>query len=194
MTDIPVACNCGNLQGQISNFIPSASNRIVCYCDDCQSYAEFLERQNEILNANGGTEVLQVSPARLKLTNGVEQLACVRLTPKGIFRWYAKCCNTPLGNTGATHKIPFVGLVHSCMDLAEERETTLGPIAAGIHGRFAKGDRSQLNAHDRAPAWLLLKVLRQVLWARLKGEHKRSPFFDGAGRPVVVPTIRNHQR
>lgn len=38
-----------------------------------------------------------------------ENLACLRLTDKGLLRWYSTCCQTPIGNTSANWKISFVG-------------------------------------------------------------------------------------
>ena len=38
-------------------------------------------RGDEVLDAHGGTTVLQTSPARIALTGGTEQLACVKLAP-----------------------------------------------------------------------------------------------------------------
>jgi len=67
----------------------------------------------KILDAQGGTDVVQTRPANLTFTHGQDTLACMRLTPKGLLRWYAACCNTPIGNTVANYRMPFVGLVHS---------------------------------------------------------------------------------
>ncbi|MEE8557012.1 MAG: DUF6151 family protein, partial [Myxococcota bacterium] len=163
---------------------------LVCYCDDCQSFAHFLGGAERILDANGGTDIFQMSPARLEFSEGVEQLACIRLTPGGMLRWHARCCNTPIGNTMAARGIPFVGLIHSCVDHAADRNAALGPIRARINGRFAKGDRAQLEAHDRAPLSLIFHFVPMILRARLRGDHNRSPFFDTkTGKLRVEPRV-----
>ncbi len=38
----------------------------------------------------------------------------MRLTPMGLLRWYAGCCNTPIGNM-VSARVPFIGIVHMFM-------------------------------------------------------------------------------
>ncbi len=170
-------------------------NRIVCYCDDCQSFAYFLERADEILDAHGGTDIFQMSPARLEISQGADRLACMRLTEGGMLRWYASCCKTPIGNTLASHQVPFVGLIHSCVDHTADvgtRDEALGPIRARVMAGFSKGDRSELDAYDRRPVSMQLRMIRMLLMARLRGEHAHSPFFDAtSGEPATEPRVLN---
>ncbi len=189
-TDVPIRCSCGSLRGVARGVSRSSGNRLVCYCDDCQSFAEFLGRADEILDTHGGTDIFQMSPARLEITEGGNRLACVRLTPKGLFRWYADCCKTPIGSTLPTRQVPVIGLIHSCMNTeGRSRDETLGPVRAGVNGRYATGDRTEINAHDRAPLSLLFRMSRKLLGWRLRGDHNRSPFFDNTGAPTVVPRV-----
>jgi hypothetical protein len=37
------------------------------------------------------------------------------LSDKGMLRWYASCCNTPIGNTSRDFKVSHVGLLHNCL-------------------------------------------------------------------------------
>lgn len=148
------------------------------------------------MDAHGGTEILQISPARLSITEGNDRLACLRLRPKGLLRWYAACCKSPLGNTQATGQVPFVGLFCSALGpSAAEVEVALGPIRARVNGRFAQGDRgpddhAELEAFERWSLPMILRFARIVLAARLRGDHRRSPFFDSrTGDPVAVPRI-----
>jgi hypothetical protein len=90
-------CRCGTLKGHVSR--SHVANRCVCYCRDCQAFAHFLGRADEILDASGGTDVIQTRAANVVFTEGKEALACMRLTPNGLLRWYSTCCNTPIGNT-----------------------------------------------------------------------------------------------
>ena len=114
--DLPIRCSCGALRGVARGVSPSRGNRVICYCADCQSFAHFLGRATEILDRSGGTDIFQTSPARIEITQGRERLASMRLTPKGLLRWYADCCKTPIGNTAITREIPFVGLICRCLD------------------------------------------------------------------------------
>jgi hypothetical protein len=128
----------------------------------------------------------------VEIDEGAESLTCMRLRPAGLVRWYTRCCRTPIGNTLATHRAPFVGLIHACVDLEAAglpADVALGPVRARVYGRFARGDRSQLEAHDRVPVSLLMGVARLVLAARLRGDHRRSPFFRRTGELVSAPRV-----
>src|SRR5512138_1141593 len=96
-------CSCGRVKGVIADAV--VANHGVCYCRDCQAFAHFLGRPREILDERGGSDIVQVLPRWVTFTAGIGSLACMRLTPKGLLRWYAPCCNTPIGNTLATPKV-----------------------------------------------------------------------------------------
>ena len=113
--NVDFSCRCGTLHGKLVDVSPGAVNRLVCYCDDCQAFAHFLEHPDEVLDEHGGTEIMQMAPSCLKIEGGRDQLACVRFSEKGPFRWYAACCNTPLGNTGDAG-LPFLGVIHNVVD------------------------------------------------------------------------------
>ena len=188
--DLQIGCTCGRFQGVARAISGSAGNRLVCYCDDCQAFAEFLGRADEILDAHGGTDVFQMSAAHLEIVDGAESLSCMRLTPNGLLRWYANCCKTPIGNTLPTHQLPFVGLIHLCMSINKQSlDEVIGPVRAGVHRRFARGDRAAIGAHDRVSLYMLARMLRKLIWWRLKGDHKRTPFFDETGTPAVEPRV-----
>jgi len=193
--DVPFRCACGALQGRLLGISAKSGNHLVCYCDDCQAFAHFLGGADRILDAHGGTEIFQMSPARIEITQGADRLACMSLRGR-LFRWYTSCCRTPIGNTLPTHRLPFVGLVVAGIANANggsSRDDVLGPIRARIFGRFARsrsGDRSKLDAHDGTPLGMVLGFMLVLLAARLRGDHRRSPFFDAAtGAPVATPYV-----
>jgi hypothetical protein len=35
-----------------------------------------------------------------------DAMGCLRLSDKGVFRWYTDCCRTPIGNTAASPRFP----------------------------------------------------------------------------------------
>ena len=187
--DVPIRCRCGALRGTVHGAGPRRGNRLVCHCDDCQAYAFALPEPEAVVDAHGGTDIYQTSPARVSFEEGLEHLACLRLREGGLLRWYASCCQTPIANTMARAGMPFVGLPHCAMVCEPSRDAVLGPSRAGIFGRFAK-DRDRLDAHDRAPLAIMLRLAGMILSARLRGDHQRSPFFDPAsGAPIVVPRV-----
>jgi hypothetical protein len=191
--DLPLRCECGALRGVARGISPERGNHIVCYCDDCQSFAHFLGRADRILDPRGGTDIFQTSPARVELTEGREQLACIRLTGRGPLRWYAACCRTPIGNTPATRQVPFVGLIRACLDPASggrARDDALGPVRAPVFPRFAKGGGAPPRAGRGALPRVFLQFVRLTLAARLRGDHRRSPFFDArSGAPAATPHV-----
>lgn len=194
--DVPLRCACGSVWGRVRGLAAGGGRRIVCYCDDCQSFAHYLGDAGRILDARGGTEILHTSPARLELAGGTQHLACVRLRPNGILRWYAGCCRTPIGNTPASRQLPFIGLIHSCLDVssAASRDELLGPVRARIFGRFARGGPGGLDAHGKVPVSLMLRFLGGILAARLRGDHLRSPLFrPETGEPRAAPHVLDEQ-
>ena len=107
-------CRCGEVRGSVTNPSPRAANRVICYCDDCQAFAHHLGRA-DLLDAHGGTDIVQVAPASLKFVQGQRRIMGLRLTSNGLFRWYASCCNTPVGNT-LSPAVPFVGIIVQAFD------------------------------------------------------------------------------
>lgn len=161
-------------------------------CDDCQAYAHHLDQAPRILDANGGTDVYQTTPSRIAFHTGHEHVRCVRLSPKGLMRWYAGCCATPIANTLASPGFPFAGLVHTIVDHAGDgrsRDEALGPPRARTQARFGHQPLPP-DSHARAPVGLIARSVKSLLGAWIKREHKPSPFFDGqTGAPVVTPTV-----
>jgi hypothetical protein len=160
-------------------------------CDDCQAFARYLE-QPGVLDAHGGTDIYQTAPAHVQLSDGAEHVRCVRLSPKGLLRWYTACCNTPIGNTLASPGVPFVALVHSFMDHSapgQARDRVLGAPRAFIHGRFGIGGLPA-HAHPRAPLGIILRMASQVGTAWLKRRQRPSAFFTAdTGAPRVTPLV-----
>ena len=163
-------------------------------CDDCQCYAHYLEKAEGILDANGGTNVFQMTPAQIEITSGAEQLQCVRLHEKGLVRWHTACCRTPIANTFASPKMPFAGVLHSAMDHEGDgraREEVLGPILVRVQGRFGYGEMPN-DAYARAPLSIIIRSLKLLFKAWRSGAHQPSPFFDEAGSfagKVVVLSV-----
>ena len=182
----PLQCRCGTLKGYV---VPSARvNRCVCYCRDCQAFAHFLGNPGEILDAQGGSDVTQIRPANLTFTQGQETLACMRLSPKGLLRWYAACCNTPVGNTLANYRVSFVGLVHSCLEgTGPSLDDSFGPVRAWVNTKSAKGEVKPGSAGMMS---VILPFIAMVARPRIDGSYKRTPFFSAdTGAPIVTPKV-----
>lgn len=189
--DIPLRCSCGAVRGTALNVDPTRGNRLVCHCDDCQSYAHHLGQADTVLDEWAGTDIFQMTPSQIRIEEGQGHIRCLRQSEKGLMRFFAGCCNTPVANLVGWAKLPFAGIPHTFMDHAghgASRDQSLGPILCRVQGRFVPGGIPP-GAHPRAPATLIGRSLRQLARGFLKGQHAPSPFFGPDGRPVVVPIV-----
>jgi hypothetical protein len=59
----------------------------------------------------------------------VERIVGLRLTPNGLYRWYASCCKTPLGNTLGP-AIPFVGIVARTFEVGTQNDLSVATPSA----------------------------------------------------------------
>ena len=98
MTDIALECACGKVKGTLRGASPSSGTRLLCYCGDCQAYGRFLGR-DDILDPWGGISVFQAAPAHVTISDDAGALAGMRLSEKGLYRWYCAECKTPVGNS-----------------------------------------------------------------------------------------------
>jgi len=131
--DIPLRCSCGRVRGLAKDVSAERGNRLVCMCNDCQAYAHWLGQADTLLDEYGGTDVYPLTPSQMTFTAGADQIRCLRLTPRGLLRWHTECCKTPVGNTLASARVPFVGVPLLCMDHLGDgwpRESILGPVRA----------------------------------------------------------------
>jgi hypothetical protein len=176
----PLRCRCGTLQGVV---VPAPSTtRIVCYCRDCQAYARFLGSPG-VVDPYGGTEIVASLPRHAQFTNGQEMLSCLSLSERGLLRWYASCCNTPVGNTPRSSKVAYVGLVHSCLEAhALPLEMSFGPLRMAVNTKAALGE---VRSSPLSNVVGFLGLVRSLLGARLSGAYKDNPFFLAeSGSPV----------
>jgi hypothetical protein len=176
----------GALRGELADAsLPGA--RLVCHCDDCQAWARWLGR-DDVMDAHGGTEVLQGWPALVRLTHGADQLRLARLSPKGLHRWYAGCCRTPVGNTMGSARVPFVGIPRRFLAATDaELDARFGP-KAGIQGKFAPGGCPPGVAPSASPSTILAAAGRLVRGTWIGGS-RPTPFFDDEGRTTAVATV-----
>lgn len=178
-----IQCKCGTVKGQLSG--KGTSNRVVCYCTDCRAFAHFLGRPGEVLDAHGGTEIVQVAQPRLTFSQGKEHIAAVRFSEKGLVRWYAACCKTPIGNTPLNPNVPFIGLIHSSLDRSR-MAVDFGKNIAKVNTDTAIGEPKP------KPSGLFVSILRFlwiVLSTRIGGRYRKSELFDEYGALIVRPTV-----
>lgn len=195
METIDLACSCGLLRGKLEGVVPGHGERYVCLCDDCQAYANYLGQGKKVLDPQGGTEVYAATPAQIKFTSGIENLKCLRLTEKGVLRWYAGCCKTPVANTPPKPGIPYAGVVRIFLDDHGQPEVlnkTLGPIHGRVLARFGKPPFAE-NTYQGTPLFIGFRIFKFLIRGYLKGLKKPTPFFkEGTNEPRVVPYVLTH--
>lgn len=185
--DIKLSCSCGQVQGRLKDVNPERVSRARCYCRFCQAYATHLQPESDrLLDEMGGSDLLQLSPADIVFDQGKENIGCLKLTDKGVLRYYASCCRSPLVGTVPKPKVPFVSVSLSALpELPTEtdRRRVLGPVR--IHAFVPKDLKAQLPEasrlrNARGLTRLSLKLLNWVV----KGDAGRSPFWLD-GKPLV---------
>lgn len=178
-----LSCRCGALQGHVD--LQGPSNRMVCYCQDCQAFARFLGPADSVLDAQGGSDLVQLPPHRIHITQGAANLAVMQLSTQGMLRWYAACCRTPLGNTFSSRNKPFTGLLVQCLD-GTQLDAAFGPVRGRVNTASAMGEPKP-QAFGMTSS--LLRILGMVAGSRLSGRYKNTPFFTATGAPVAEPRV-----
>jgi hypothetical protein len=175
----PLRCRCGRIQGYV---VPSSTAaRAICYCKDCQAFARFLETDG-VADQAGGTEVVAMLPRHVHLTAGLDALACLSLSERGLLRWYASCCRTPIGNTPRNPKLPYAGMIHSCLEGTTPIESSFGGPRIAVNTQSA---RSAVPSTPIASTLAVLRLMTSALGTRLSGGYRDNPFFaPDTGTPI----------
>lgn len=175
-----LSCNCGGFRARLSADGLRAGTHVTCQCADCRAAHRHFGQPDPV---GEGVHLFQTTPDALTIESGADKLAVMRLGPKGLFRWYASCCNTPLFNTLASPKLPFSGIVADRFDDV----AAIGPVMARAH--IPKQGGGYRHEHFGRAGW---GVLSRMIAARLSGRWRQSPFFNietGEPRgPVTVLT------
>lgn len=160
----------------------------MCYCRSCQAFAYFLGCEKDVLDEQGGSDIVQVRPSAVHFEQGAEHVGCLRLTREGTLRWYAQCCRTPIGNTVANPKVSFVGLIHPFVTgTPQARDSAFGPVTARIFTDAAAGEPRPRPAGF---ATTMVKLAMIILGARINGDYRRTPFFrSDMTSPIAPPHV-----
>ncbi|KAH9163377.1 hypothetical protein LEN26_000529 [Aphanomyces euteiches] len=126
-----IACQCGKVQGHVD---ASAGLHFVCYCDDCQAFAEHTCKTcKSPVDDFGGTDIVQVFPSEIRILQSKQHLKIGKLTEKTkVLRVFASCCGTPMFNT--SDNSAFLGLLTHTL----KSDTQLKPPDYRIQAKFAK--------------------------------------------------------
>ncbi len=187
-TNVELRCACGAVEGIVTDASPKTINRLVCYCSDCQAFARFLQR-DDIMDAHGGSDIVQVAPSRLRFTKGTDKLRPLRNSEKGLLRWYTDCCKVPAGNMLCSPRSPFTGINQRMFVLkGSALDAAVGASRGGIHGQDAIGGCPP-GADEKASLRVMVPSARWILGNLIRGRHKPSPFWTAEGKPTAEPRI-----
>ncbi len=189
MTTVPLKCTCGKLRGEAIDVSASRGNHGRCTCIDCRAYIRYLGRK-DILDEDGGIELFQFTPSQVRITTGSDQMRCVKLSEKGMNRWYTECCKTPIGNTMPWAKLPFVGMPTVFMDfqaLGKTKNEILGPRT--MTGNEHQALRPQPKTSVMTQSKVAMKFLKMFAVGFLKGQAQPSPYFSPGGIIPVKPKV-----
>jgi hypothetical protein len=187
--DHELACRCGQIHGALRGTARETVNRAVCYCNDCQAFLQHLGRA-DLLGPHAGTDIVQVAPDTVTFDRGREHIEAVRLSPRGLYRFYARCCKTPLGNMVGP-VLPFVGFAHEVFrDLkdANARDAAFGAVRGEVFGEFACGMPDGARKPSKPSLGMMAHVAGLLVRWKLGGHTWPSPFFE-KGRKDPVPPV-----
>lgn len=182
MRDLPFSCTCGMVRGRILGASPERGTHAKCYCCDCQAFARHTDHADDTLDAEGGTAIYQTVPSRVVIDEGEEALRVLRLSDRGIYRWYAGCCGAPMANTLPRQGMPFLGLMVA--RLTGDR-AAIGPVryVAFTDGATGEPDTRGMGGIAR----LFAATLPRRLAAVMRGD-TASPLFRDGG-PISAPHV-----
>lgn len=178
-----VRCKCGEVQGHIQG--KGISNRVICYCSDCQAFAKYLGSPTGVLDGQGGTEIIQVAQPRFHIDRGMEHVAIVRFGPKGLVRWYASCCKTPIGNTLSNPTVSFIGLVRCVLD-PTKIDQDFGKHIAKVNVDSAIGEPKPAK---KGLFGTIMRFLGILISMKIGKRYQASQLFDSEGKLIVEPII-----
>ncbi|MGE3759985.1 MAG: DUF6151 family protein [Pseudobdellovibrionaceae bacterium] len=185
-----IQCECGKFRAELLQFPKNTPGRLKCYCDDCQTYLHYLRRA-DLLDENGGTEIIPAYPADIKITAGRDLVRCTRVVPTGMFRFSTTCCNTPIANTDP--KRPWAG-IHRRMYTVKDPDGVdkeLGPIKSSIMGKYGKGTLPP-GVPQKFDLKGFVAVMPYLLKGIFLGKSKPSPFFEN-GESIVAPVVLTNE-
>lgn len=169
-------CICGKMMWRIAD--AARGTHLICYCADCQTYAHALENGGRRIDSDGGTEIFQTLPMHFEFLSGQEHLSVLRLSPKGILRWHAGCCGTPIANTLPKPGLPFVGAV---LPPGTQGYGKITALLSTVDTASPIKETGALGAQ--------LSVIGRCLKGILSRRGRMSPFFGAGGTPIVTPRV-----
>ena len=167
-----LTCECGSFHATLREIDPKRGTHLRCHCADCRAAYRILRPNVE---PRGGIHIYQTDPDKIDIIKGQEHFECLQLSPKGMLRWYASCCDTPLINTTRSAKMPFAGVLTAT---ANDPHVFGAVIAeANIKGTDGKVQHKGMTR-------MVIRLFSRMISTRISGRWKETPFFSA---PLFVP-------
>jgi hypothetical protein len=185
--DLQFACDCGAVAGRIALPAPIDGECVVCHCTDCRDFVRLCGKADRMLDPLGGLALFNFRGSRLQIVQGRERMASLHMTDKPVLRWFAACCGTPLFNSFANNRVPFLDI---CIP-AIRSPAPLGGLRARERHLFtqnATGDASGLP--KTSLLGLILRTAPRLLKEILSGARRRNPLFDAVTHAPIAPPRR----
>ncbi len=140
-----------------------------------------------------GRDIFQMPISYVQITAGIEEVRCVRLTDKGMHRWYAECCKTAIGNSLGP-AAPFMGVIHTIMDNGSTRELDVGPVRGYWRTEAALGTVPPEHKANTSMFRIITRAIFSMGMWKLRGLNKPSSFFTADGTPISKPIVLKTSR
>ena len=107
----------------------------------------------QVLDAAGGTDIVATHSRYVRLSRGrAAAWPARRCRPRGLLRWYATALQHPgRQHARATGSVPYVGLVHTCLERVQPLEASFTPVQMDID---SQARRWALRPHRGGPVAL----------------------------------------
>lgn len=185
MSDLPFSCTCRIISGTLVDVGPKAGDRYVCYCNDCRDFARYLGKDDETLDAAGGSSVYQTRVDHLRIEHGLDHLACVNMAGKQTLRWFCRECRTPLFNTMDNGSWPFLSMITVGCDQGQ-RDAVLGAPKGSVFAQHATGP--DVVTPPVTAFAMMRRVIVRLFADKFSGANKRYPLFDPVTKdPIAQP-------
>ena len=181
-----VQCNCGQFQAQLEPArLPLLAR---CYCVDCQRYAQFFPHPEQLLDGQNsagetGSAVMVIHPPQLRIVQGAAQLRCIQQRPKGAWRWYAACCQTPILNMAAQTQTHHLALLLSALEPNARAHYRAQPMLCVRQHAAIKTTLQQCLLFTS----FALRYALGMLYAKITQAHRHNALIDAeSGQPISV--------
>ncbi len=177
------SCDCGEVKVLLSPSAIQTSTRAICYCQSCRGAELHFRKENPNFTREGGVDILLTTPDRIEI-EGADKLKIMRISEKGIFRWYAACCNSPMVNTLSKPNIAFAAVI-----VPRDKIFPSGhELGQPLHVRTKSHPQGQDLPYKDQIMRETFRVLRLMIAGFFR--HEQNPFLkNGTKTPIANPEL-----